>query len=61
MLNFEFYNPARILFGKGMEEQVGKRMAALGRRVLLVYGGGSIKRSGLYDTVLARLRTPASR
>ncbi len=55
MLNFEFYNPARILFGKGMEEQVGKRMAALGRRVLLVYGGGSIKRSGLYDTVLARL------
>ena len=38
-----------------MEEQVGKRMAALGRRVLLVYGGGSIKRSGLYDTVLARL------
>ena len=30
MLNFEFYNPARILFGKGMEEQVGKRMAALG-------------------------------
>ena len=55
MLNFEFYNPARILFGKGMEEQVGKRMAALGRRVLLVYGGGSIKRSGLYDTVLACL------
>lgn len=55
MLNFEFYNPARILFGKGMEEQTGRRMAALGRRILLVYGGGSIKRSGLYDTVLARL------
>ncbi len=55
MLNFEFYNPARILFGKGMEEQVGKRMAALGHRVLFVYGGGSIKRSGLYDAVLACL------
>lgn len=55
MENFTFYNPAKIIFGKGTENQVGKEMKKLGSRVLLVYGGGTIKRIGLYDTVVKSL------
>ncbi|MBC7217893.1 MAG: iron-containing alcohol dehydrogenase [Candidatus Caldatribacterium sp.] len=56
MLNFEFHNPTRVLFGKGTTDRVGEVCAALGKRVLLVYGGGSIKKNGLYDRVLASLK-----
>lgn len=55
MENFTYYNPARIIFGRDTESQVGREMKKLGSRVLLVYGGGSIKRSGLYDTVVRSL------
>lgn len=55
MNNFQFWNPTKILFGKGMIEKVGNEVAAYGRKVLLVYGGGSIKRSGLYDQVKQQL------
>ena len=55
MENFTYYNPARIIFGRDTEAQVGREMKKLGSRVLLVYGGGSIKRSGLYDTVVRSL------
>lgn len=56
MINFEYYNPARIIFGKGVENQVGKEVARYGKRILLHYGGGSIKRNGLYDRVVASLQ-----
>ncbi|MEN3203493.1 MAG: iron-containing alcohol dehydrogenase, partial [Atribacterota bacterium] len=56
MQNFEFHNPTRILFGKGTTERVGEVCAALGKRVLFVYGGGSIKKNGLYDRVLQSLK-----
>ena len=56
MINFEYYNPARIIFGKGAENQVGKEVARYGKRILLHYGGGSIKRNGLYDRVVASLQ-----
>ena len=52
MINFEYYNPAKIIFGKGVENGVGREVAKYGKRVLLHYGGGSIKRNGLYDRVL---------
>lgn len=52
MLNFTFHNPAKILFGRGVEAQVAQETRAYGKHVLLVYGGGSIRRSGLYDTLL---------
>ncbi|RPF49093.1 hypothetical protein EDD70_1931 [Hydrogenoanaerobacterium saccharovorans] len=55
MINFTYYNPARIIFGKGTEDQVGSEMKKLGSRVLFVYGGGSIKRIGLYDKVVKAL------
>ena len=56
MLNFQFYNPARIIFGKGEEKNVGKYTVEYGKRVLLHYGGGSIKKSGLYDNVIKALK-----
>lgn len=55
MENFFYHVPTDIYFGKGQIEHLGARMAQLGRKVLLVYGGGSIKRIGLYDAVTAQL------
>ena len=52
MVNFDFQNPTRVIFGKGTVEKLGPLMKEYGgTKVLLHYGGGSIKTSGLYDTV----------
>lgn len=51
MLNFDFYAPARILFGKGEEKRIGELLKPHAKKVLLHYGGGSIKKSGLYESV----------
>ena len=56
MDNFNFYNPTRILFGRGLEAGVGAEVARYSQRILLHFGGGSIKVSGLYDRVIASLR-----
>lgn len=56
MLNFQFYNPARIIFGRGEENNVGKYTAEYGKKVLLHYGGGSIKKTGLYEKVISSLK-----
>ena len=56
MQNFDFYAPTRILFGKGEEENVGKAILPYGKKVLLHYGGGSIKKSGLYDRVVSSMK-----
>ena len=56
MDNFEFCNPTKIVFGKGTEAQVGKEAAAYSKKILLHFGGGSIKSSGLYDRVTASLK-----
>lgn len=56
MLNFDFYAPARILFGKGEEKRIGDLLKPNATKVLLHYGGGSIKKSGLYDTVISSLK-----
>lgn len=55
MNNFSFYNPVRIHFGKGSIEQLKKELPAFGKNILIVYGGGSIKRNGVYEDVLAVL------
>ncbi|MDD2586366.1 MAG: iron-containing alcohol dehydrogenase [Syntrophomonadaceae bacterium] len=52
MLNFNIQIPTRIRFGRGKIEDLGKEILNYGDKVLLVYGGGSIKRSGLYDQVV---------
>ena len=49
MDNFVFDNYTKIIFGKKTEETVGEEIKKYGSKVLLHYGGGSIKRSGLYD------------
>ncbi len=56
MIDFEFQNPTRIIFGRGAEEKVGKQVAAYSKNILLHFGGGSIKASGLYDRVIASLK-----
>ena len=55
MRNFSFYNPARIIFGRGVEEQTGEQVKKYGTKVLLHYGGGSVKRTGVLDKVKASL------
>ncbi|MGA2493664.1 MAG: iron-containing alcohol dehydrogenase [Roseiarcus sp.] len=56
MDNFTYHNPTKILFGRGMENEVGAEVARYSRRILLHFGGGSIKKSGLYDRVVASLK-----
>lgn len=56
MKAFEFHNPTRLIFGKGQLELLTREVPKYGKRVLLVYGGGSIKRSGLYEQVIGLLR-----
>jgi alcohol dehydrogenase YqhD (iron-dependent ADH family) len=51
MQNFDYHTPTRLVFGKGSIEKLPSIMEGFGKKVLLTYGGGSIKRSGLYDTV----------
>ena len=55
MKNFVYSIPTNIYFGKGQVEKLGKILAPYGRKVLLVYGGGSIKKNGIYDTVTGLL------
>lgn len=50
--NFTFYNPTKLIFGKGQLDQLKNEVPKYGKNVLLVYGGGSIKRNGLYDDII---------
>ena len=56
MQNFDFQNPTRIIYGRGTQKEVGAIVAQYAKKVLLHYGGASIKRSGLYDEVVASLK-----
>lgn len=55
MVNFDYCTPTRLVFGKGVIEKLPGIMERFGRKILLVYGGGSIKKTGLYDKVLELL------
>lgn len=52
MNDFIFHNPDKIYFGKNQIHHLPEELLKYGSKVLLVYGGGSIKRNGLYDTVV---------
>ncbi len=52
---FSFYNPVKLIFGKGQLEALKNEVPNYGKKVLIVYGGGSIKKNGLYDEVMATL------
>lgn len=51
MENFQFCVPTKILFGKNQISNLPDVIEGFGKKVLLVYGGGSIKKAGLYDRV----------
>lgn len=55
MENFTYYNSVRIVFGKGTISRISGLVPEV-ERVLITYGGGSIKRNGVYDQVAAALR-----
>ncbi len=52
MNEFTFYNPVKLLFGKGQLAKLTEELPKYGRKVLVVYGGGSIKKNGLYDELM---------
>lgn len=56
MQNFIFHAPTKMIFGKGQIEQLPTEMESLGKRVLLVYGSGSIKKNGIYQEVYRLLK-----
>ncbi len=51
MQNFEYCTPTKIYFGKNVIQKLPEVLGKYGRRVLMTYGGGSIKKTGLYDKV----------
>ena len=55
MQNFDYQTPTRLVFGKGAIEKLPGVMESIGKKVLLTYGGGSIKKMGLYDKVKSML------
>ena len=55
MLNFEFKNPTKIIFGKGEIAKISKEIPK-DARILMIYGGGSIKNNGVYDQVKTALK-----
>ena len=56
MNNFVYHIPTKVYFGENQLGHLGKELAKFGKRVLLTYGGGSIKRIGLYDRVMEELK-----
>ncbi|MCF8366809.1 MAG: iron-containing alcohol dehydrogenase [Bacteroidales bacterium] len=55
MNNFTYYNPTKIIFGENTIGQIAKEIPA-NARILITYGGGSIKQNGVYDQVRAALK-----
>lgn len=56
MENFVFHNPTKLVFGKGTVEKIGEYLKKDGiRKVLMLYGGGSIKKNGVYEKVVRSL------
>lgn len=56
MENFMYHIPTQVYFGRGQISNLAAAIKTHGTRVLLVYGGGTIKKMGLYDTVVSILR-----
>lgn len=52
MKNFHYHMPVDLFFGEGQIQQLAPQMKRFGNKVLLVYGGGSIKRNGIYQQIM---------
>jgi alcohol dehydrogenase YqhD (iron-dependent ADH family) len=57
MQNFTFHNPTKIIFGQGTLGQIGAEAVHYGKKALYLYGKGSIKKNGVYDTTVASLKS----
>ena len=60
MLPFVFHNPTKLIFGADQLDKLPALLTTYSSRVLLVYGGGSIKRNGIYDQVISKLKEAGS-
>ncbi|MBR5089897.1 MAG: iron-containing alcohol dehydrogenase [Ruminiclostridium sp.] len=56
MQNFDYMTPTRLIFGKGVVSKLPEVMSRYGKKILLTYGGGSIRKIGLYDKVKELLK-----
>lgn len=56
MNSFVYDIPVKVYFGENQLGHLGEELSKFGKRVLLTYGGGSIKRTGLYDKVMAEMK-----
>ena len=50
--NFTFHNPTKLHFGEDSLSKLSEELKNYGKKVMLCYGGGSIKRNGIYDQVM---------
>ena len=57
MENFTAYNPTKLHFGKNIIEELGEATLEFGKRVLLIYGKGSVQKNGIYDNVIQQLKS----
>lgn len=55
MKSFNYHVPTNVYFGKGQIQKLSEILKSYGNRVLMVYGGGSIKKNGVYEDVYANL------
>jgi len=55
-MNFEFQNPTKIVFGAGTLSRLGEEVSGYGKKVLIVTGGGSVKRNGVFDRAVESLK-----
>lgn len=56
MNSFIYDIPVKVYFGRDQLCHLGEELGRYGKRVLMTYGGGSIKKSGLYDKVVGEIR-----
>ena len=56
MNSFVYDIPVKVYFGENQLQHLGEELSKFGKRVLLTYGGGSIKETGLYDTVMSEIK-----
>lgn len=56
MIDYSWQMPTKIVYGKGRHSEIGSELTAFGKKALMIYGGGSIKRNGVYDDVVSSLQ-----
>lgn len=54
--NFTYCNPTKLYFGKNALDGLNKELPRYGKNIMLIYGGGSIKKNGIYDKVVEILK-----